>query len=327
MNSAYLLRLALLCCASFLLIYVAAATFVALLAPAALRLAAGMNPRTAARFLYAMRMLPLIVSVLATIALCIPSYLWLEPQGTPEKIGFACLFAALLTATLWCVSLARAAASILHSSRWTRALPKSHRAIRLAGESCRVSLIEVEAPLLVLTGLFRSQVVLSRGVQRALSPEQLDAALRHEDVHRTARDNFKRLLVLLAPATWPFSGALLALERDWAKLSEWAADDEATHGDARMRLELAAALVSVAQLGNAPRQLLLSASLVADDRDLTARVLRLIEGKATSPSKSPWYAHGLAISAALLAVCAAAAVILRPATLYAVHQLLEHLLR
>jgi beta-lactamase regulating signal transducer with metallopeptidase domain len=326
-NSAYLLRLALLCCASFLLIYVAAATFVALLAPAALRLAAGMNPRTAARFLYAMRMLPLIVSVLATIALCIPSYLWLEPQGTPEKIGFACLFAALLTATLWCVSLARAAASILHSSRWTRALPKSHRAIRLAGKSCRVSLIEVEAPLLVLTGLFRSQVVLSRGVQRALSPEQLDAALRHEDVHRTARDNFKRLLVLLAPATWPFSGALLALERDWAKLSEWAADDEATHGDARMRLELAAALVSVAQLGNAPRQLLLSASLVADDRDLTARVLRLIEGKATSPSKSPWYAHGLAISAALLAVCATAAVILRPATLYAVHQLLEHLLR
>jgi beta-lactamase regulating signal transducer with metallopeptidase domain len=326
-NSAYLLRLALLCCASFLLSYVAAATFVAVLAPAALRVAAEMKPRAAARFLYAMRMLPLIVSVLATIGLCIPSYLWLEPQGTPEKIGFACLFAALLSAALWCVSLTRAAASILHSRRWTRALPKSHRAIRMAGESCHVSLIEVEAPLLGLTGLFRSQVVLSRGVQRALSAEQLDAALRHENVHRTAHDNFKRLLLLLAPAIWPFSRALVALDRDWARLSEWAADDEATNGDVRMRLELAAALVCVAQLGNALRQPLLCASLVADDRDLAARVLRLIEGQATSPPKSPWYAPGLAISAALLTVCSATAAVLRPTTLYAVHQLLEHLLR
>jgi hypothetical protein len=40
-----------------------------------------------------------------------------------------------------------------------------------------------------------------------------------------------------------------------------------------------------------------------------------------------WCAHGLAISATLLAVCAIAVVILRPATLYVVHQVLEHLLR
>ena len=65
MNSAYLLRLALLCCASFLLIYVAAATLVAVLARAALRFTAGMRPRAAARFLYNMRVLPLASSLAA----------------------------------------------------------------------------------------------------------------------------------------------------------------------------------------------------------------------------------------------------------------------
>jgi Zn-dependent protease with chaperone function len=326
-NPAYLLRLALLCCVSFLLIYVATAMFVAVLAPAAFRLAAGMRPRAAARFLYTMRMLPLIVSVFVTISLCVPSYLWLEPQGAPEKVGFLCLLTALMTATLCCVALTRATASILRSNRWTRALPKSHPALAPAGASCPVALVELEAPILGFTGLLRPQVVLSRGVLRALSAEQLHAALRHEQVHHAARDNFKRLLLLLAPGMWPFSRALVALEREWARLSEWAADDEATNGDARTRLELAAALVCVAQLGLAPPQPRLCTALVADDRALAARVLRLIEGKATSPAKSRWHAHGLSISVTLLAACATAAVILRPATLYAMHQLLEHLLR
>jgi Zn-dependent protease with chaperone function len=324
-NSAYLSRLALLCSASFLLIYVAAAVFVALLAPAALRLAAGMRPRVAARFLYTMRLLPLVGSVFVTITLCVPSYLWLEPQGAQEKVGFRCLFAALLTAALGCVSFIRAGAAVLSCNRWTRALPQSHRAIG-AGISCPVSVVEVETPILGLTGLLRPPVVLSRGVLRVLSAEQLDAALRHEQAHRAAHDNLKRLLLLLAPGIWPFSRALVALERDWARLSEWAADDEATSGDARMQLELAAALVCVAQLGSAPRQPLLSTSLIADDRDLAARVLRLIAGRAASTSNWPGYAHGLAVSAALLTVCGATAAILRPATLYAVHQLLEHLL-
>lgn len=327
MNSAYLLRLALLCCASFLLIYVAAAMVVAILAPAAVRFAAEMRPRVAARFLYAMRMLPLIASVFVTITLCVPSYLRLEPQGTPESIGFACLCAALLAVTLWCISLTRAVTSILHSTKWMRALPKSPRAIGAAGASCPVSLVEVEAPILGLIGLLRPRVVLSSRVLRALSAEQLEAALRHEYVHRTARDNFKRLLLLLAPGIWPFSRAMVALERDWTRLSEWAADDEATNGDARVQLELAAALVCVAQLGIAPRQPLLSTSLLADDHDLAARVLRLIDSKATSSAKSPSYANGLAISAALLTMCAITVPILWPTTLSAVHQLLEHLLR
>jgi hypothetical protein len=326
-NSAYVLRLALLCGASFFLIYAAIALLVAMLAPAALRFAAGMQPRAAARFLYNMRVLPLALSGLVITALCVPSYLWLEPQGTPERVGLACLLAALMTAALWCVSLTRAATAILRSGRWMRDLPKSHLELRVAGASCHVSLVAAEAPLLGLTGLLRPQVVLSARVLRALSAEQLNAALRHEHVHRTACDNFKRLLLLVAPAVWPFSGALATLEREWFKLSEWAADDEATKGDARMQLELAAALVCVAQLGIAPRQPLLCTSLVADDRDLAARVLRLIEGQATSPAKSPWYSHGLAVSAAFVAVCGTAAVILRPTTLYAVHQLLEHLVR
>jgi len=319
--------MALLCCASFLLVYLVASLLLAIVAPAALRLAAAMRPRSAARLLFTSRMLPLILAGLVTTGLSLPSYLWLEPQATPERVGFGCLLAALITVGLWSVSLARAGAAVIRSAKWVRDLPKSHLNASVTDESCKVTLVEVEAPLLGMAGMLRPQVVLSSAVLRALSAEQLDAALRHENVHQSARDNFKRLLLLLAPNLWFFSHSLAALDRAWTKFSEWAADDDATQGDARMQLALAGALVCVAQLGTAPGQPALCTSLIADDRDLAARVLRLIDGKPLETSKTTSYLHKLVVSAALLTAGVMIAAIVRPSTFYAVHQLLERLVR
>jgi Zn-dependent protease with chaperone function len=104
------------------------------------------------------------------------------------------------------------------------------------------------APLLALAGIVRPRLVISRGVLRALSAEELAAALRHERAHWTARDNLKRLCILLTPGILPFAGSSRTLERGWRKFAEWAADDRAVAGSARRSCALAAALVRVARM-------------------------------------------------------------------------------
>ena len=105
-----------------------------------------------------------------------------------------------------------------------------------------------------MVGAFRPQFVISRNVLETLSPEELDCAIRHERAHRTSADNFKRLLLLLAPDVLPFlTNAFSALDRSWITFSEWAADDSAVANDLQRSLSFAGALVHVAQMGAAPR--------------------------------------------------------------------------
>ena len=102
----------------------------------------------------------------------------------------------------------------------------------------------------------------------ALPAGPLAAALRHEEAHRVSRDNLKRLLLLLAPGLLPGFHGFDVLERNWARFTEWAADDEAVAGDAHLSLYLAAALVRVARMGGAPAPSPLSASFLGDSREL-----------------------------------------------------------
>jgi beta-lactamase regulating signal transducer with metallopeptidase domain len=185
--------------------------------------------------------------------------------------------------------------------------------------------IEGEAPLLAMSGLLRSRLLISRGVLRTLSAEELDAALSHEHAHRTSRDNVKRLLLLLAPDILPFVRPPRRLEHSWAKFTEWAADDQATSGDSSRAISLAAALVQVARMGTAPRLPFLSTSLLARDRDLAVRVNRLLRAVPVTPAR-PSKTRPLLRAASFLFACCLAALLLAPPTLSLVHELLELLL-
>ena len=103
----YGLRLLCLCMASFFLVNAVVGLTIAFASRAAVRVAESMRPRSAARFLFAARMLPCVVGVSAVLALCVPSYLWLEPQASSERIGWACLTFALSGVACWFGSLAR----------------------------------------------------------------------------------------------------------------------------------------------------------------------------------------------------------------------------
>jgi beta-lactamase regulating signal transducer with metallopeptidase domain len=327
----YLLRLLCLCFASFFVLNIVAGLLVLLISPSAIRLAESKAPRAAGRLLLALRLLPAALAVLFVGGLCVPSYLWLEPAATAERVGLPCVILGLLGVATWFVSVLRTIPSVFASMRYSWLCRSvGHESRVPAGPSSivvtePVVVLQEEAPILALSGLLHPRLLISRSVLRTLSVEELDAALAHEHAHRTSRDNAKRLLILLAPDIFPFVYPLRSLERHWSRFAEWAADDQASAGDSRRALSLASALVHVARIGSAPRLPLLFTSLLACDRDLSARVDRLLHPKPIACTTSKAAHHRLHAAAFVLAGCLAA-LLLVPSALSSVHELLELLL-
>jgi hypothetical protein len=319
MTLSYAGRLLCLSLACFFLVHFALGLAIAAAAPRAIRMAERMRARSAARFLLSLRLAPAALAIVTVVGLCVPSYLWLEPDAATEDVGIACLTAALLSVLIGGCSLARSFRAVARSQRYIRYCRRAGHATALAGGPA--VLVEGSGHLVRLAGVFRPQVVISRDVVEALSGDQLDAALRHEHVHRGAFDNLKRLLVLLAPDVLPFlRGGFATLERGWARFTEWAADDEAVAGDPYRSVSLASALVRVARLGAATQAPLLVTSLLAED--LTARVERLLRGEVRAEEPHGWTRMVAAVAGV---VVAAGVVWFYSGGLSSIHELLEHL--
>jgi Zn-dependent protease with chaperone function len=325
MNLSYLFRLLCICSASFFLIHTAVAMMVWAGAPAAIRRCESIRPRRAALLLFTLRLLPPALAAFVVTVLCVPSYLRFEPEAAAERTGLACCIAALLGAAACAISLWHALRGVARSLRCGRQFRREGREIRLAGESSPALLLNADAPLMALAGVFFPRIVVSSSVLQALSNEQLEAALLHERAHRVSHDNLKRLLLLLAPQPFLFSRRFAALEYSWARFTEWAGDDDAAGGNPQRSLSLAAALVSVARLGAVPPPSPFFASLVADGRDLSARVNRLLAPKPLKEGLHPTI-RLLAVVAnfAVFGILLAAAT--RPSVLHLAHHLLEELI-
>jgi beta-lactamase regulating signal transducer with metallopeptidase domain len=306
----YLLRLCCLSLACFFLVHLFFAALVLAVAPAAQRAARVLDARSGARLLFSLRLLPGLGSVLVIAGLCVPSYLFFEPRAA-ESVGLPCIAAALLAVAAVAFSAFRVIRAATQSRRYIRAC----RSIARTG-CCEILLADSSAPVLALTGILRPRLIVSQRVLDRLPADEFDAALRHEAAHHASRDNLKRLLLGLAP----FAPALAGLEREWARCIEWAADDRAVAGDRGRSVSLAAALVSVARLGNPPRSALIAVSLLAGTRDLAERVERLLNPAPAPPSRQ----RAMPVLAAV-ATAALVAVACNPAALEAVHELLEHL--
>jgi beta-lactamase regulating signal transducer with metallopeptidase domain len=321
MTVPYSVRLFCLCMAAFFLVHLAVGLAVSRLAPAAIRLARQMRAGRAAGFLLAFRMLPLATALVAVAGFCAPSYLWLEPPATVEEVGWGCLVAAAFGAVICAAAAGRAVHAVWSLNRCEQGWRRTARQEVVAGTP--VVVLEGSAPFMALAGIFRARLVISRSVLDALTPAELLTAIRHERAHQASCDNLKRLVLLLAPGLFPAWPGLQAIERAWARFAEWAADDRASAGDPDCAVSLAAALVRVARLGAAPVPSLLMTSLLADSRDLSDRVDRLL-GAAPAPS----FCRAWAVSVPLLTVVAMAGVALltcQPAALYWVHGTLERL--
>jgi Zn-dependent protease with chaperone function len=311
--------------ASFFLLHLALAAALSLWAPAAIRISERFRPRLAARLLLLLRLAPAGLSLLIVGGLLAPSYLWLEPRATTEPIGWVCLAAAALGLALWSLSIARALRAAGRSLRHTRYCQRTARKTYLRGETAPVWLMKDPAPLVMVAGVLRSRLLISRKVVSALSADQLAAVLRHERAHSRSHDNFKRLLVLLAPGILPFFRGFGRLEQAWARVAEWAADDFAA-GNSHRSLILAAALVRVARLGAVSPPPLLVTSLMPNGIDLSARVDRLLH-YVPATAKPGRIATLLSGGAGLLLGASVIALMAQPVTLRAAHEFLETLIR
>jgi beta-lactamase regulating signal transducer with metallopeptidase domain len=202
--------------------------------------------------------------------------------------------------------------------------------VAVEGEATPVLVVKREAPLMAVAGLVHPRLIVSRSVLHKLTPEQRAAAFRHEQAHQVSRDNLKRFLYLLAPDAFPFISGFKKIERQWARYTEWAADDHAVAGDSQRALSLAAALVSVAKMGvNHQSAYLLSSlysPLVAEDEDLVVRVDRLLREQQYAEKPLAPLVH-VARNVALVAGSLVIAALVWPGSLGSVHQILEKLIQ
>jgi len=315
----YALRLIALALAAGFLVNAGLSLAVWALSPLAIRRAARLTARAAARLLLGLRLLPAAGASLFVAALCVPGYFWLE-QPRPERVGLACLFAAALGAAVLGAAGVRACGALARTARCWRGWRAAGRRVLLPGEPSPIWVVDTPDTLVALAGILRPQIVVARSVIPVLSPEELASALRHERAHWNSRDNLKRLAVMLAPPLLPGWHGLYPIEQAWLSFSEWAADDRATAGNGPEALSLASALVRLARLQAGPRVPVLATSLLGNSGEISARVERLLAGVAEREPNAP-----RAAPLRWLILAGAAALLLQPAALLWAHGLLERL--
>src|SRR6516165_9131548 len=150
MMAPYLLRLLCLCLAAFFVIHSVLGVLVALAGPATVRAARRVRPRLAERLLLALRLLPATLALFVVVGICVPSYLWLEPEINAEEVGAGCLTAAMLAAALLTISTARGVRAAVRSARHARSCERLGRFSSLAGSSKPVWILEAPTPMFAL---------------------------------------------------------------------------------------------------------------------------------------------------------------------------------
>jgi hypothetical protein len=171
---------------------------------------------------------------------------------------------------------------------WIRAVCRATRALRHPPD----------LPAAGVTGLWRPRVVLSDRFRARIDDRAAAAAVAHEAAHVRHRDPLRLWLAQFATdLQWPSPCAVDRL-RAWARVVEFARDDEA-RGAGVDGPDLAAAIIAAVQLREADRCAL---ALAGDPVDFDTRIRRLL----TSPPPDT----DVPSSARLFAVVAAPALAL-----------------
>lgn len=200
-----------------------------------------------ARLLFSFRTLPAIVALLAVALLLVPSYLTFEPRHTTEPVSLKLGLLALLSATGIALSIYRGVATRRATAKLTSDWLQRGRRIEIKGIEIEAWRIEHTFPLIAIIGFLRPRLFIANQVLEILTPEEISAAVAHENGHLAARDNLKRGLLqacrdalLIIP-----SGRLL--DKAWSGASEEAADENAARQGNNVALDLASALVKIAR--------------------------------------------------------------------------------
>ena len=272
--------------------------------------------QSVAAILFGLRILPLLVSVIITFALVVPSFEFMRPLPIHEGLGAVSLALGVCSLLLIASGLGRAIAAQTRTSRAVACWLEGGHPLHVNTDSPAAIQSGRESPPLIVFGLLHPRVLVSESTVELLTPDELRMALKHEHEHMKSRDNLKRLIL----AFCPFPG-MSKLESAWSQAAELAADDAAVSNQ-RDALDLAAALVKLSRLvPKAPP--VCSAGFVAGS--VSERVAYLLDWDETNKSRRihirTWFVIPFAVALALLVSVAH-----RP-VLTLTHQLTEWVIR
>lgn len=200
-----------------------------------------------ARLLFSLRTLPALLAFLSVSLLLVPAYLGYEPRQTAERVSFKLALLAFFSATGIAVSIYRGIATYRATTKLTADWLRQGKPIEITGIAIKAYQIEHNFPLIAIVGFLRPKLFIARQVLDLLAPEEIAAALAHENGHLTARDNLKRGLLHACRDALLIIPSGRSLDRAWSEASEEAADENAARQGNGAALDLASALVKIAK--------------------------------------------------------------------------------
>lgn len=265
-------------CLSVLFVVTAGTSTLCLLAARSLsRRFENIKPRTAANWLFAIRLLPFFAACVVAFGFVLPAFLKLEPRSTAEGMSLKLATLALAGAALIVTLAMRIARSLQATAQVERDWRRRSHEMHMTGFRAPLYCVEGAFPFLAVTGLLRPRVYVGRSVVELFSPAEMQAALAHEMAHVRSFDNLKQLL--LKSLRWPSAFEnLIGGFATWVHASEAAADEEAVAAGA-MALDLSAALVKMGRIarGYIPTPQILASQFTpyAAASSLPTRIARL----------------------------------------------------
>ncbi|HXN21426.1 MAG TPA: M56 family metallopeptidase [Candidatus Dormibacteraeota bacterium] len=272
----YLLRGTVISLAAFFLVY----AFLSLIVAFVWRALRRMHSIQSADLLYGIRVLPLIGASGLVAFFTVPSFLYLEPYLTEERIGVGALGMAAAGATVIFSGVLNSARAWLRTSRFMTACLARSRRLETAKGICTYEMLD-EDPVLFLAGVWRPKLVVSSGAVALLDADEIQAAMQHEVAHAKRGDNLKKLVLQLCALPWFDS-----LEREWVRATEVAADGAAAN-DEETAVNLASALIKITQFSSRTTTPELGMTLLPrNGASVTARVQRLMSGSGSTQKNS-----------------------------------------
>lgn len=170
-----------------------------------------------------------------------------------------------------------------------------------------VGLVMTDYPLSFVWGFRRSKLILSSGLLRTLTAQELTGVLEHEAEHHTRRDNLFKLLLSLCTYTslvFPFSRLVLR----WRATEVEVVCDEAAAARTLAPLELAEALVKLRRQtipgAESPSPAIVSGFVSGNTLALQYRLNRLLSLVDSIPVAAEQRSHRFAMRATAFFIAA-----------------------
>jgi Zn-dependent protease with chaperone function len=284
-----------------------------------------------ARFLFVLRVFPLVLAALLAFTLVVPAYAFHEPANSGEVVGAKLALIAALSGAGVLLALWRVARTWLATRRLARDWACHAARVEVEGIGLPAYKLRHRFPVIAVIGVIRPRLFIAEQVFDALTDGELAAAVGHERGHVESGDNLKRALLQAGQDALLLAPLGRSLLRAWQRESEVAADEFAASEGPRAAVDLAAAIVKISRMIPAGARPTLPAGahlLGADEEDgLAQRVrnlLRLASARDTARLVLSRRARSPLPALLCLLIFATASVLLtRPAVLKTTHFAIE----